>query len=113
MCPSRASRKRIFGFQTLTYTLPHVADSHPKGFKAEKLFCPKRHERPRTMEVATPHPSACLAAAGMRTYQDEEAEKEQAESKQNENDTPPSKKKKKQDGPLSEAEVDALLSMVA
>ncbi len=59
------------GFKVLTYSLPHVSESQSKGFKAEKLLRPVRSERPKDSRISTPHPSACLAAAGMRVYQDE------------------------------------------
>ncbi|MCA3087549.1 MAG: hypothetical protein ING65_14750 [Rhodocyclaceae bacterium] len=96
----------------LTYTLPHVHESHPKGFKAEKVFCPKGHERPRNLEVPPSHPSACLAAAGRRSYQSEEEITKQTEAAEKEEELNKERKSEKK-GPLSTAEVDALLKLVA
>ena len=108
MCPSRALKTRVSGFRVLTYSLPHVSESQSKGFQAEKLLRPIRSERPKDSRISTPHPSACLSAAGMRVYQDEGQQAAEVRASA----TPSEGVSSTHEGVLSQAEVDALLLLV-
>jgi hypothetical protein len=108
MCPSRALKNRVSGFKVLTYSLPHVSESQSKGFKAEKLLRPIRSERPKDSRISTPHPSACLSAAGMRVYQDEGQQAADAGACAPLAESVSST----HEGVLSQEEVDALLLLV-
>lgn len=108
MCPSRALKTRVSGFRVLTYSLPHVSESQSKGFKAEKLLRPIRSERPKDSRISIPHPSACLSAAGMRVYQNEEQQASDAGASATRSEGDSSTR----ENVLTQDEVDALLDAV-